>query len=275
MKSTESLCRNCQTELAGPYCHHCGQKEVLRRLSLGEILRDLPGKVFNLDRGLWLTFLCLFIRPGQVCLDYVRGKRHPYVNPLSYFLIGASLQLASLWFSAPLIRDSVNDAVNQGRKNPDQARMFERMDEMIGGDTATAMTEIYLTVIVQAYTYLALFACAVPLALALWLFHRRANYHFAEVLVFALYVVAHCLVVTAFTTPICARVGTTFQVLTAQGFYIGMVCWAHQGFFPAGIGRRVLTLLAMGLAMACFFTSIAILFGVSWGWYLFWTQWQA
>lgn len=268
MNSPDCSCLNCQTELNGPYCHCCGQKEIRRRLSLGEIFRELPGKIFSLDRGLWLTFLCLFRRPGLVCLDYIRGKRQSYINPVSYFLIGASLQLASLWFSAPIIRESVSEAINRGRQTPAQAAMFERMDKMVGGDTATAMAEIYLSVIVQAYTYLALFAFVVPLGLALWLLHRRMNYHLAEVLVFALYVVGHCLVVTAISTPIFSRIGELAQIITAQGFYIGMVCWAHQDFFPNGIGRRFLTLLAMGFAMACFFASIALLFVLSWAVYL-------
>lgn len=153
--------------------------------------------------------------------------------------------------------------------------MFERMDKMIGGDTAAIMADVYLTAIAQAYTYLALIAFAVPLGFALWVFHRRSNYHFAEVLVFALFVVAHCLVVTAFTTPFFSRVSNLTQILTAQGFYVAMVCWAHQGFFPNGISRRILPLLAMGIAMACFFASITVLFAICWAGYLVWSQWNA
>lgn len=268
MTSDLRTCKNCQSELIGRYCHICGQKEITRRLSIREILREIPEKVFSMERGLWLTFLSLWSRPGQVCLDYVQGKRQPYVNPVSYFLIGASLQLVSLWFSAPILRQSVHDSIQAANQKPEQAKMFERMDSMIGGDTATEMANVYLTVIAQAYTYLAFFAFACPLAVLLWVFHRRANYRFAEIIVFTLYVVAHCLVVTAFTTPIFVRFGNVMQLLTAQGLYIGIIIWAHHKFFPPGIGRRLLTLLAMLMAMLCFFGAIMVLFGVSWAAYL-------
>lgn len=146
------------------------------------------------------------------------------------------------------------------------------MDKLVGGDTASAMADIYLTVIVQAYTYLALIAFAFPLALVLWLFHNRCRYHVAELMVFALYVTAQCLIVTAFTTPVFSRVGSTAQLVSAQGFYFFMAVWAHGGFFPPGIGRRVLTLIAMIVAMGCFFTSIFVSFILSWVIYLVWAQ---
>ena len=274
MSLTANRCLNCQTELTGTYCHHCGQKVVRGRLTVGEILRELPGKIFSLERGLWLTFLCLWVRPGRVCLDYVQGKRQLYVNPVSYFFIGASLQLASLWFSAPVIRQSVQDSLQNARSDPGQAKVFDSMDRMVGGDTAAAMADIYLTVIAQAYTYLAFFAFAIPLAMTLWLFHRRSSFHFAEVMVFTLYVAAHCMIVTAFTSPVFSRIGGLVQGLTAQGFYVGMVCWAHHGFFPNGWWSRSLTVIAIVLAMLCFFSSIVLSFAGSWVAYLVWHQWN-
>ncbi|MBL8891741.1 MAG: DUF3667 domain-containing protein [Planctomycetaceae bacterium] len=258
--------------MLGNYCYGCGQRIVQRRLSLAEILWEFPGKVFSLERGLWLTFLALLVRPGQVCLDYVHGRRQIYVNPVSYFLIAASVQLASLWFTAPIVRQSVSQSLSAGRQNPAQAAAFERMDKILGGDSGAAMADVYLTVIVQAYTYLAVIAFAVPLALALWVFHRRCHYHFAELMVFSLYVTAQCLIVTAFTTPIFSRLGTVAQMLTAQGFYIFMAVWAHGRFFPPGVGRRFLTLSAMMFAMGCFFISIIMLFTLSWASYLIWLE---
>lgn len=267
-------CANCQSDLSGPYCAACGQKVVSRRLSTWEILRELPARIFSWEQGLWLTFWSLWSHPGRLCRAYVGGRRKPYVNPLSYFLLGATIQLGSLWFSAPLVRTSIENNITMARQDPAQAPLYKSMDSVVG-DSATAMADVYLVVIAQAYTYLALFAFACPLALALWILHRRCGYHFAEVMVFSLFVVAHCLIVTAFTTPIVSRISTVAQLLTAQGFYLGMICWAHHGFFPTGWRSQGLTALAMIAAMACFFLSITVLFLVSWLAYMGWMQMQA
>lgn len=261
--TTSGRCVNCQGELMGPYCAHCGQKVATRRLSTWQILSELPARVFSWDQGLWLTFWSLWSQPGRVCRDYVHGRRKPYVNPLSYFLLGATCQLGSLWFSAPLVRSSVEANIASLRADPAQNATFERLDAIVG-DTATAMADVYLVVIAQAYTYLALFACVCPLALALWVLHRRCGYQFAEVMVFSLFVIAHCLIVTAFTTPIFARISLVAQLVTAQGFYLGMTCWAHRGFFSPGWKSQAGTALAMLAAMLCFFASITVLFMISW-----------
>jgi hypothetical protein len=241
-------------------------------LSLGDVLRELPAKVFSLERGLWFTFLALWQRPGQVCRDYVQGRRRPYVNPVSYFLIGSSAQLVSLYFSAPIIRQSITTSIQDAKSEPGQAKIFARMDNLIGGDTGAAMSDVYLAVIAQAYTYLALIAFACPLGLALWLLHRRApsRYHFAEVMVFALYVVAQGLLFTSLVTPLVGRISPVLQMFVAQGFNLAFAIWAHGGFFPSGWKARLGTGVAMLAAMICFFLAIACLFGVSWVAYLLW-----
>jgi hypothetical protein len=43
--------------------------------------------VFNLERGFLYTVKMLFVRPGQVTNDYIRGKTRSYINPLKYLLI--------------------------------------------------------------------------------------------------------------------------------------------------------------------------------------------
>jgi len=267
-------CRNCGATHCGDYCHQCGQQAVHSRLSFGEILRELPNKIFNLERGLWFTFLALWTRPGQVCADYVHGRRRPYVNPISYFLIGASTQLLSLYFSAPIIRQAIATSIQDARKAPGQEKIFERMDAQIGGDTATFMANVYLTVIAQAYTYLALIAFCCPLGLALWWLHRRTEtrYYFAEAMVFALYVIGQGLIFTAFVTPVVGRVSTMLQMIMAQGFYFGFALWAHAGFFPSNWAARSRTGLAMIFAMSCFFLAIICLTMVSWTANLIWLR---
>lgn len=258
-------CRNCSTSVLGRYCHACGQLDRPGRFQASELLREIPGQLLSLERGLWFTFLSLFRSPGLVCWNYVSGRRRPYVSPLSYFLLGASAQLISLWFTAPIIRETMVKQLEVTRQDPAQAKTWDRLNEWMGGDPAIVMSDVYVTSLAQSYTYQAFLCFALPLAILLWGGQRLsgARFNLAETLVFAMYYVAHCLLVTAVTTPIVSRMGSTAQLITAQGFYVLFALWAHRHFFPPTPFAYLTTLFALLISMSFFFFSLIVVFIIS------------
>lgn len=259
---SQTQCLNCGGELTGEFCPHCGQKRIRDRLKFGEILREFPAKIFNFERGFWLTFIDLWRRPGILCSDYVQGKRKRYLNPLSYFFIGATAQLINLWLNSSFIRKSIEENIVHARETPAQAEQFQKIDEALQGNTVDVFADVYITSLAQSYTYLAFLTFCLPMGMLLWIFHRwlKSNYHFAEVMVFSIYVAGHCLLVTAVTTPIFIRISMLLQVISAQGFYLGFALWAHGGFFRSGILSRFGTAAAVIGAMTIFFISIIVMF---------------
>ena len=71
----KKLCRNCEAELVGDFCHLCGQ-HVPRseRLNTREVLRDFFGRILNLESSFLRTLVGLTLRPGTVCSEYVEGN---------------------------------------------------------------------------------------------------------------------------------------------------------------------------------------------------------
>jgi hypothetical protein len=80
-------CSNCETPLAGPYCHVCGQPErgIVRHFLY--VLRDFLDTVFEYDSRLWTTMAPLYLRPGRITCDYLAGKRVRFVMPFRLFFV--------------------------------------------------------------------------------------------------------------------------------------------------------------------------------------------
>jgi len=80
-------CLNCGAELRGQYCGDCGQRARNRLISLWELIQDAFGDLLELDSRLWRTVIPLLIRPGQLTLDYLQGKRARYMPPFRMYLV--------------------------------------------------------------------------------------------------------------------------------------------------------------------------------------------
>lgn len=264
-KEASGVCANCGRTRQGRFCSQCGEKHHDDRLELRQLLGDLFSKLVNWESGLLHTFVNLWTRPGAVCLDYINGKRKPYVNPLSYFLLAAAMQIFSLWLITPILKESMIAGINVSRNDEASRKNFEAVDRLMGGDAGSVMAEIYVSTMLQVYTYASFLFFSVPLAAALWLLHKHEepHYRFAEVLIFSLYIVAHNLIITAVISPLFCFYSTTLHAWLCIAIYFGLILWAHQSFFQSNWKSRVFTVLSMLFACFVFFVSIVAIFTIS------------
>lgn len=84
-------CANCDTPATGAYCHACGQRIAVHRLTLPHLFHEIPHAIFHVDRGLLVTIRALALHPGRTIRDYLDGRRIRYFNPLSLLAILAGL----------------------------------------------------------------------------------------------------------------------------------------------------------------------------------------
>jgi hypothetical protein len=85
-----SSCANCNTPLAGAYCHACGQSAHVHR-SLIHIGEELLHGILHFDSKSWRTLPLLVARPGLLTRRYIDGQRARYVSPLALFLFSVFL----------------------------------------------------------------------------------------------------------------------------------------------------------------------------------------
>lgn len=85
-------CLNCQHRLAGPYCHHCGQPaSTPARITMHDVLHELPHSVWHVDRGVIYTVRELLLRPGITIVRYLRGERAAFFRPVALVLLLAGI----------------------------------------------------------------------------------------------------------------------------------------------------------------------------------------
>lgn len=76
---------NCETALSesARFCSHCGQGTGTRRLSFGDVTRELSHAIASVERGPLAFGWALLTQPGRVAREYVEGKRRRYYGPFT------------------------------------------------------------------------------------------------------------------------------------------------------------------------------------------------
>jgi hypothetical protein len=134
-----ALCQNCGAPLSGPFCKTCGQREQSHIVSLGHLLSEAVGDIYNLDSRLWRTLKLLLIRPGQLTVEFLAGRRASYVPPFRLYLV-VSILLFLLAHQLPRLEDAIitfddPQAMQQALAATQAALEAKRAEfERIGGD---------------------------------------------------------------------------------------------------------------------------------------------
>lgn len=118
-------CPNCDTVLTGHFCSNCGQEAILHHASVGEFLHEFIGHYVALEGKLWGTVMRLLFRPGALTLEYIRGRRVRFVQPLRLYLTLSLLFFALLKFSGTFAPN-----MTEGSETPhDQSAVVSKAEE--------------------------------------------------------------------------------------------------------------------------------------------------
>jgi len=84
---TTGRCLNCDATLTGKYCAQCGQHVKHHVHSTRAVVAELVEDLFHTDHRVWHTLIPLLYRPGEVTVEYLRGKRASYTPPFRLYLV--------------------------------------------------------------------------------------------------------------------------------------------------------------------------------------------
>ncbi|MEM9555818.1 MAG: DUF3667 domain-containing protein [Acidobacteriota bacterium] len=137
-------CLNCGASLCGASCHVCGQKDQDLDVRFKDLAADWLGSVFSLDGRLWTTLRLLVLRPGQLTLDYLGGRRARFVPPLRLYLIASLVMLIVLsWtgYSMVRVQDSTSGSAVITINQRDESSAEETEGSHSGEDSADPSTD--------------------------------------------------------------------------------------------------------------------------------------
>jgi hypothetical protein len=95
--ATATTCLSCGATLGGPYCTECGQKSVELAAPTWHVVRDALADATDMDGRVPRTVRAL-ASPGLLTLEFLRGRRAPYLSPLKLFLLAATV-LTTTWIA--------------------------------------------------------------------------------------------------------------------------------------------------------------------------------
>jgi hypothetical protein len=85
-KQHNEFCLNCGTKLLGTFCQHCGQKDIAKRQTLGELLTNFISSFWSYEGKFFKTIKFLIIKPGFLATEYNAGKRESYYHPARMYV---------------------------------------------------------------------------------------------------------------------------------------------------------------------------------------------
>jgi hypothetical protein len=98
------MCRNCGAHAPLAYCPVCGQDTALHPPTLREFVHEFVGHYVALEGKLWRTLAKLLFIPGALTLDYLRGRKARYINPLRLYLTFSVLMFAAISLSGNVVK---------------------------------------------------------------------------------------------------------------------------------------------------------------------------
>ena len=85
-KHPNTICLNCGTPLRDSFCHHCGQKDIPQRQTLGELWTNFISSFWSYEGKFFLTTKYLVTRPGFLAMEYNKGKRESFYHPARMYV---------------------------------------------------------------------------------------------------------------------------------------------------------------------------------------------
>jgi hypothetical protein len=99
-KRVNENCLNCGTPLIDIYCHHCGQKDIPRRQTLGDMLMNFVSSFWSYEGKFFRTTRYIITSPGFLAAEYNAGRRESYYHPARMYVF-LSFLFFLIYFSVP------------------------------------------------------------------------------------------------------------------------------------------------------------------------------
>lgn len=236
-------CKNCGNAVADSFCPRCGQSAGVGRLQFRELAGQVLDALVDWDGRLWTTLRGLTLRPGQVCAEYVDGRRQSYVPPLRYCLLALLLNLLIGQFISVEIDADLPASMSAEQQQAFHALFLEFRQLAVAHADWVALIGVPL----------------IALLYRLLMWGRQRN--LAECMAFALYLCGHISVLMALFSPI-KWLGPGAAALLRVLVLSLMYCIAARVFFAVGWWRALISSLLV--VAASFLISFLALIALAW-----------
>ena len=108
----EKVCLNCNTFIYGRYCHKCGQENIEPAETFWDLVTHFVYDITHFDGKFFSTVRYLLTKPGFLSLEYIKGKRMSYLNPIRMYVFTSAFFF--LFFFSIVKSGEVDSNTNSG-----------------------------------------------------------------------------------------------------------------------------------------------------------------
>jgi hypothetical protein len=128
----EKNCLNCQSEVVGRYCHQCGQENLEPKETVWHLVQHFFNDITHFDGKFFETVKLLLRRPGFLSVEYMRGRRMAYLNPIRMYVFTSAIFFIILFSmkkpedmakAEDITDDNIKVTMNLGALISDTARL--------------------------------------------------------------------------------------------------------------------------------------------------------
>lgn len=105
-----ALCRNCSNQVDSNFCSFCGQPGLDVPYSFKTIKNWTIDQV-DINKGYFATVGHLFLKPGRITSEFLKGRTIAYTNPFKYLLITVFLVVLCIQFFPDFYIPDEDDSV--------------------------------------------------------------------------------------------------------------------------------------------------------------------
>lgn len=186
-----TACPSCGAELAGPFCHQCGEaRPDPHDFSWKHALHDAVHEFVHLDGKILQTLWLLIRRPGMLTAEYWEGRRRLHIRPLRLYIVLAAVHLIAMSHSYYRV-DFFLQTEGAGPLN----RLVEKIAAK-RNTTTEAAKELINEKIAKAYS-VTQYSAVLGFAVVPWVLYRRRRPHYLQHLIFSMHVYGFYFLLTA------------------------------------------------------------------------------
>lgn len=116
----EKDCLNCGTEVQGPYCHKCGQENIVPHETFGSMVKHFFYDITHFDGNFFSTLKILLFKPGFLSIEYIKGKRKAFLHPIRMYVFTSAVFFLT-FFSLYSIKESDIEILDDKEKVSQEA----------------------------------------------------------------------------------------------------------------------------------------------------------
>ncbi|MEO7767180.1 MAG: DUF3667 domain-containing protein [Ferruginibacter sp.] len=121
----EKICLNCNAELAGSYCHICGQENIEPKETVWHLVTHFFNDITHFDGKFFSSLGLLIKKPGFLPREYMLGRRASYLNPIRMYIFTSAVFFLIFFSVFHVNEKNLGYKTTIQNKTPDEIRALK------------------------------------------------------------------------------------------------------------------------------------------------------